>query len=445
MKQIVVVREYARITTDRVEASLDLAQVTQSAFDWLCNLHAGFNASGASLLHLENRRLLKLDSYVGVLETPCGTVLEILPKITEATDEMAVVTARTLLKKMLQSALDLPARTTDQTAIEMFDYPLLEWVMKEFVQSLDYLVKRGLRFDYQRIEEEQRFLRGQLDMQKQLRQPPGRGHIFNIRHDLFLPDRAENRLLKSAVLRVFNATKEPTTWRLTRELINILSDVPDSLNIQQDFRLWRNHRLMAHYQPIRPWCELILGQHMPLALHGRTDGISLLFPMEKLFEKYVAKALRRILTAPFSVKAQAANQYLCQHEGKNIFQLRPDFLLQRSGENIAVLDTKWKLLAADNKMDKYNLSQSDFYQLFAYGHKYLGGKGRMALIYPARRNFVKPLNVFKYSDELSLWIMPFDLNKSELVWPHEWEEFFGCVYLNSVILNAAICPSARNM
>lgn len=422
MKRVIVVREYARITTDQVESSLHLAQVTQSAFDWLCNMHAGFNASGASLLYLESRRLLKLDSYVGVIETPCGTVLEILPKITETMDDMVVGTARRLLKKMLQSALDVPARTTDQTAIETFDYPLLEWVMKEFVRALDYLVKRGLQFDYRRIEEEQRFLRGQLDMQKQLRQPPGRAQIFNIRHDLFLPDRAENRLLKSAVLRIFNATKEPTTWRLARELINILSDVPSSLNIEQDFRQWRTHRLMAHYQPIRPWCELVLGQHMPLALHGYADGISLLFPMEKLFENYVAKALRRVLTAPFSVKAQAANQYLCQHEDKNIFQLRPDFLLQRDGENIAVLDTKWKLLAADNKMGKYNLSQNDFYQLFAYGHKYLGGKGRMALIYPARRNFCKPLNVFQYSNDLNLWVLPFDLERDELILPEEWSD-----------------------
>lgn len=422
MKQVVVVREYARITTDQVESSLDLAQVTRSAFDWLCNLHADFNASGASLLHLESRRLLKLDSYVGVVETPCGTVLEILPKITETTDKIAVARARVLLKKMLQSALDLPARTTDQTAIETFDYPLLEWVMKEFVQALDYLVKRGLRFDYRRIEEEQRFLRGQLDMQKQLRQPPGRAQIFNIRHDLFLPDWAENRLLKSAVLRVFKSTKESANWRLARELIEILSDVPSSLNIEQDFRQWRTHRLMAHYQPIRPWCELVLGQHMPLAVHGCTAGISLLFPMEKLFETYVAKALRRVITAPFSIKSQAANQYLCQHEGKDIFQLRPDFLLQRGVENIAVLDTKWKLLAADNKMDKYNLSQSDFYQLFAYGHKYLGGKGRMALIYPARRNFTKPLNVFQYSDDLSLWVLPFDLEKNELIWPDGWSD-----------------------
>ena len=72
---------------------------------------------------------------------------------------------------MLEVALDLPVRTTDKTAIQTYPHSLLEWVMKQFVQSLDHLIKRGIRFDYTRVEEEQRYLRGQLDMVKQMRQP----------------------------------------------------------------------------------------------------------------------------------------------------------------------------------------------------------------------------------------------------------------------------------
>ena len=41
---------------------------------------------------------------------------------------------------------------------------------------------------------------------------------------------------------------------------------------------------MAHYQAIKPWCELILNQQMPIAVSGEWRGMSLLFPMEKLFE-----------------------------------------------------------------------------------------------------------------------------------------------------------------
>ncbi len=413
----VVVREYARLTTDTVETTLDQATISPAAFDWLCDLAAGFSKSGACLLHTENRRWLKLDNFVGVVQTPCGTLLEILPKHTEQSGGEAA--SRALLIKMLEVALDLPVRSTDKTSIETFHHPLLEWVMRQFVLALDHLVKRGLRFDYQRIEEEQRYLRGQLDSVKQMRQPPGRAHIFNIRHDLFLPDRPENRLLKAALMRVCKTTSQSDMWRLSHELAGMLTEIPDSKDIQGDFRLWRNDSLMAHYQVIRPWCELVLSQHMPLAMRGKTQGISLLFPMEKLFERYVETQLRKNMPAPYWLQAQAASESLCSHENGPMFQLRPDFLIKNGRNTLLVLDTKWKLISTGNRENKYGLSQGDFYQLFAYGHKYLGGKGELLLIYPKTDNFNGVLPQFDFSPDLKLWVAPFDLTNDKMHWPDE--------------------------
>jgi 5-methylcytosine-specific restriction enzyme subunit McrC len=420
----VVVREYARLTTDPIEATLDQATVSPSAFEWLCNLADSFSRSGASLLQVENRRWLRLDSYVGVVETPCGTLLEILPKHTDNAGDTAISASRALLVRMLTEMLDLPTRTTDKTDIQTFRHTLLEWVMKQFVLSLDHLVKRGLRFDYRRVEEEQHYLRGQFDINKQMRQPPGREHIFNIRHDVFLADRPENRLLKSALMRVCSSTQQPDTWRLSHELAGLLAEIPSSKDMQCDFRQWRNDRLMAHYQPVHPWCELVLGQHMPLAMRGKTHGISLLFPMEKLFERYVEAKLRRQLPAPYSLKAQASNQSLCTHQDKRLFQLRPDLLIQRGQQTCLVLDTKWKRIAAGNIENKYGLSQSDFYQMFAYGHKYLDGKGEMLLIYPLTETLPSILPPFDFSPDLRLWVTQFDLECDIMHWPSEWNEAF---------------------
>ena len=160
---------------ENVEPSLDLAQVSPSAFDWLCELSASFNRNGASLLQVEGRNSLKWDSYVGVLETPCGTRLEILPKHHEQDD--CLVKSRKLLRKLIQRALQLKPRKASVASLELFDAPLSEWVMGQFLAELDLLVKRGVRFDYQRIEEEQRFLRGQLNVVAQMRQPPGRQEL----------------------------------------------------------------------------------------------------------------------------------------------------------------------------------------------------------------------------------------------------------------------------
>jgi len=405
----ITVREYARLTTATVvKPSLDCAQISASAFEWLCKLNARIRNEGASLVELEDSRWLKLDNFVGVVETPCGTRLEILPKHFEADD--CVRNSRALLQRMIATAMDITPREVGEASLQLFNAPLGEWVMAKFLAALDHLVKRGVRSDYRRIESGERFLRGQLDAVRQMRQPPGRNHVFNIRHDVFVPDRAENRLLKKALDQVGKLAQSPANWRLAQELRGLLSEIPASLDVADDFRKWRTDRLMAHYQPVKAWCELILYQKMPFALQGHWHGISMLFPMERLFERFVEKALRSEMRFGATLVSQAASHTLCKHDGGNIFQLRPDMLLKH-GSQSWVLDTKWKRLDASDRERKYGLSQADFYQLFAYGQKYLGGSGEMALIYPRWSKFSAPLEPFDYGNGLKLWVFPFDLDE----------------------------------
>ncbi len=414
MSAFVTVREYARLTTAAVApGNLDCAQISETAFDWLCELSASFNRNGATLLQVEGRRALKWDSYVGVLETPCGTRLEILPKHHEQDD--CLVKSRQLLRKLIQRALQLKPRETSVASLELFDAPLSEWVMGQFLAELDLLVKRGVRFDYQRIEEEQRFLRGQLNVVAQMRQPPGRQHHFQIRHDVFLPDRAENRLLKLALEQVAKSTQDAANWRLANELRSMLAEVPSSKQVSRDLRAWSCDRLMAHYQAIKPWCELILNQQMPIAVSGEWRGMSLLFPMEKLFECYVEGWLRQRLLHGAKLTSQASRHHLCRHDSGKMFCLKPDLLID-TPEQRWILDTKWKRIDAGKPDNNYDLSQSDFYQLFAYGHKYRRGEEpRLVLIYPYWSGLQKALPVFDYGKGMQLWVFPFDLDSDHLL------------------------------
>ena len=97
-----------------------------------------------------------------------------------------------------------------------------------------------------------------------------------------------------------------------------------------------------------------------------------------------------------------------------MFQLSPDLLLTHKGRRW-VLDTKWKRIDAANREDKYGLSQSDFYQMYAYGQKYMTGHGRMALIYPRSGHFVDALPPFSFSESLHLHVLPFDLDAEVLL------------------------------
>ncbi|MCI3911893.1 McrC family protein [Pseudomonas viridiflava] len=410
MKSITV-REYARLTTSHIHSpTLDIAQVSPSAFDWLCELNSRFSKAGAALVQIEDRRWLKLDNYVGVLETPCGTRIEILPKHFEEGD--CIQQSRALLKRMIQKSLDLPTRKVGAAGLERFDAPLTEWVMSSFLYALDHLIKRGMRFDYQRVEEEQRYLRGQLNTARQMRQPPGRQHHFQIRHDVFFPDRPENRLLKTALDIVCKTTQDPSNWRLSHELRSMLLEVPSSRDTAQDFKQWRRDRLMAHYQPVKPWCELIIQQQTPLAVAGEWRGMSLLFPMERLFERYVAACLRDSLPANATLHVQPSSEFLCEHQGTKVFQLRPDMMITQ-GAKTWVLDTKWKRLARKLHGENYGVLPADLYQMFTYGQKYLGGVGDSMLIYPQLTAF-QEMPVFEFYAEHRLWIVSFDLEKNAI-------------------------------
>ncbi len=138
------------------------------------------------------------------------------------------------------------------------------------------------------------------------------------------------------------------------------------------------------------------------------------FPIERLFERYVVKWLKKQLPSEAILHSPARSRYLCEHLDASFFRLEPDILIEHEGKTW-LLDTKWKRLNSSDRGSKYGLSQSDFYQLFAYGNKYLGGQGHMFLIYPMTSTFNQPLPDFSFSETLKLSAIPFDIENDKLI------------------------------
>jgi 5-methylcytosine-specific restriction enzyme subunit McrC len=97
-----------------------------------------------------------------------------------------------------------------------------------------------------------------------------------------------------------------------------------------------------------------------------------------------------------------------------MFRLEPDLLIEHSGTRW-VLDTKWKRINASDRANNYGISQGDMYQLHAYGQKYLSGSGHIALVYPKSATFEQPLSCFHLSNQLKLWVLPFDLDTGQII------------------------------
>lgn len=407
-----IVREFARLTVEPTLQSLDQATITPSAFDWLAE-HGFGGPSSPGIVRFEGPRTLRVLNYVGVVETPCGTQIEILPKHTQSGED--VEGARRLLVNMVMEALRLKPRQGAMSEISTFKLPLPEWLASRFLQEASDLVHRGLRQSYQRVQALEPLLRGSLDVVRQIRSGPTSAHMLSFQHDIFSFDRPENRLLRSAIELILRSTRVSNNWRLARELSTVMADIPETTNVSADLRRWSKGRLMADYSAIRTLCELILLRRTPFAVSGAHRGLSMLLPMERLFELYVLSSLRKAAPSSMEIRAQLGDRHLCDHDDDVWFRLRPDMMVS-DGVHSWIIDTKWKLLSND-RARQYELSQSDFYQLFAYGQKYLGGAGDVFLVYPRTAAFSEPLPPFFFSPQMRLHVLPFDLLRREAPYP----------------------------
>ena len=113
-----------------------------------------------------------------------------------------------------------------------------------------------------------------------------------------------------------------------------------------------------------------------------------------------------------NIKNQDKKHHLAYENGNGKFTLKPDIVID---DGKIIVDTKWKILS-ENKSNQ-GISQSDMYQLYAYGTKYQSCEN-LYLIYP--KDEVERGNLYHYFSEndskdkkLPLKILFFDVEKLE--------------------------------
>lgn len=397
--------------------------VPAGVFEWLeaqC-LQATIRTGSTAWLkpaRRQGRRAVQVTSYAGVIRAPNGYQIEVLPKLGKAISGGAEE-ARRLLIDMLCCLHGFRHVQTERARLAAANMRLLDVFIAEFLSTVEHIVKRGLRGDYTCRQDNLHALRGKLLTAPHLRHNLFRADRFFTEHDEFSTNRPENRLIHTALRRSLALASSQANQRLARELTFAFADVPCSTEPRTDFQRVRLDRGMTYYVDALAWARLILEEESPLAGPKDHTAPSLLFPMEAVFEAFVAKHLARQLPPPLTLKTQARHHHLVRHLEQDWFQLKPDLLIRDRDHDLIVLDTKWKLLDSSraNGTDKYGLSQADFYQLLAYDHSYLDGKGDVVLIYPKTDTFHQALPVFEFpkSEGLRLWVVPFCLATRSLI------------------------------
>jgi len=405
MPQHFTISEYGHIRqridyalSERVN-TLSEVFVSESAFASLKQLAFKINADAVlSFTIQKSRECLRVKNYVGLLQTPDGTQIEILPKI--ARDENPIQ-ARMCLLKMLRHVPDLPFHTLTQAHLHHANLPLWEVFVAAFITEMEKLTQQGIQKSYITVEDKQPFLRGKWLLNRQNHLHP---ETLYVAHDEFLTDILPNQLLKTCLLFLVKRSTHLSNQTRLRQLRFTWDEVGISENTPTDFvKIKGVMRHFNRYVKALQWAKVILNQ-LSWATSGKDVNDSLLFPTERLFENYVAKGFKTYLT-DFEVVYQDNLHYLIDdHAGKKQFSLRPDLVLRKENRTI-VLDMKWKWI--EPNASKQCIEQADLYQLYAYGQKY--NADALFLVYPAHELFKNPLPSFHYDKQLTLTAIPFNI------------------------------------
>jgi 5-methylcytosine-specific restriction enzyme subunit McrC len=282
------------------------------------------------LKRVHGAEAIQFTGYVGVLRSPSGLQIEVLPK-TGKHSNGDVAGTRQLLIRMLICMRDFKHYKTAEAAIEKVKMPLLEVFIRQFLLEVEAVVRRGLRSDYVTNQDNLFALRGKLLWSQHLKQNIVRRDRFFTEHDEFSPNRPENRLIHSALKRVLKISQSAENQKLARELGFVFNEICESTDITKDFQKVRLDRGMEYYEPALDWAKLLLNNQSPLTGKGKSEAISLMFPMAALFEAYVAKHLRAKLNNGFHLKEQVRSKHMVNHQVNNVdqkwFLLKPDLLV----------------------------------------------------------------------------------------------------------------------
>lgn len=353
-------------------------------------------SGGARILAL-GRDSLKAGQVVGVVAAE-GCNLEILPKIDfpsgiEAASRRGLIRRR--LIHLLAVALDIEIDAGSITPLGWQKDSVLEILIRLFSTKLADAVRQGMPRRYLHRQEDLRSLRGRLDVGRQFSALALNPSRLACRFDDLSTDTALNQIMKATIDRLSSLAKATENQRRLAELAFSYADVstiPISELKWEDVQIDRTN---ARWKDLVSLARLLLGDRFQSTSSGGEAGFSLLFEMNTLFEQYVGRMLRRALAgSDLTVHLQGGRLFCLESfdSGRGLFQTKPDVLIKRGGEVVQIIDTKWKMISARIDDPKQGISQSDVYQMMAYGQIYRPNS--LVLLFPHHAGLSDPPGVF---------------------------------------------------
>lgn len=387
MNKLLEVREFEKISCNP-DFRTEYAYLPENVFRDLEEFIHAFagddeHADALEFMKISFRRnvgdIISVNNYVGLIQMQNGYQIQVLPKIDLGSnpDSKNEETKRVFLR-MLRTMKDFPSKVFNDANLKMDRMTLYEIFINMYLQEVRTLVKHGIRSAYIGREDNLNYYKGKLVVGEHIKQNAAHGERFYVRYDEYLVDRAENKLVKATLLKLQNITISAENQKEIRQLLTAFEMVKPSINHQKNFSKVVIDRNTKDYDMLMRWSRVFLLNKSFTTFSGGTNARALLFPMEKVFESYVAQQMKKVLVdLDWEVSSQDKGYYL--FDSPRQFALRPDIVITREDGSKIILDTKWKSLVDKPRLN-YGISQADMYQMYAYSKKY--NTPEIWLLYP---------------------------------------------------------------
>lgn len=389
MNKLLEVREFD-IITGNVEFKNDIkykyleSAVFQNLIEFIHEFSGDENnADALEFMKISYKRnvgeVVSIQNYVGLIQMKNGQQVQILPKISfsEGEDSGNKETKRVFLK-MLKSLKDFSSKVFNDASLKVDKMNLYEIFINMYLQEVRQLIKRGLKSDYISQEDNLNYFKGKLLTNQHTRKNIVHKERFYVEYDEFHLNRVENRIVKATLLKLQQLTSSAENSKEIRQLLVAFEMVAPSINYIKDFAKVIIDRNTKDYEMLMQWSKVFLLNKSFTTFSGENTSRALLFPMESVYESYVAQQAKKVLgSAGWEVSSQDKGHYLFEEPRKQ-FALRPDIVCKKDSR-IVIMDTKWKQLI-NNERINYGISQSDMYQMYAYSKKY--ETSEIWLLYP---------------------------------------------------------------
>lgn len=360
-------------TDDCGNSSHGFTRIQANALLAAARAHPLANQHGTNIL-IDRHKEIIAGQMVGVIAAP-GCSLEILPKIDSETIEPDAA-MRHRLVRMLDVALGLEIGDGQAAAMARQTETLLDILIRLFADRLLAEARRGLPRAYRTQEEDVPALRGRLNVRRQFTALAVRPDRLACRYDALLADTALLRIIKVCAILLRRHARVAETIRRLDELRFLLADISDVSQSDLPWSQVRIDRTNRRWRALYGLARLFLKREWQATHHDsrEQDGITLLFPMNDLFEAYIAALAKRALRGTeWAVHTQGGGLFCLIEEGEGgraRFQTKPDLLIKQDRDVVMVIDTKWKRIGRNPDDAKRGVSQADVYQMMAYARLY---------------------------------------------------------------------------